>query len=139
MTALIAVACASHTGTQKPQANVWSETTLAKLDAPARLLADTLRSGERPGRTTVGVLVTMADGASAQALSAAGFNVASDMGRVALVSLPADSLGYLAALPQVKSVSLGTPQRATDPQPAVQKFDITGAEVAPVSRPLKSE
>lgn len=140
LTAFIAVACAAHsTGSQKPQANVWSETTLAKLDAPARLLADTLRSGERSGRTTVGVLVTMADGASAQSIADAGFKVASDMGKVALVSLPADSLGRLASLPQVKSVSLGTTQTISDPQPAVQKFDVPAAKSSPVAYPVKSE
>lgn len=140
LTALMAVACAAHsTGSQKPQTNVWSESTLAKLDAPARLLADTLRSGERSGRPTVGVLVTMADGASAQSLASAGFNVASDMGKVALVSLPTDSLGRLAALPQVKSVSLGTTQSITDPQPAVQKISTPAAKSAPVGFPVKSE
>ncbi len=140
LTAIVAVACAAHsTGSQKPQTSVWSESTLAKLDAPARLLADTLRSGERSGRPTVGVLVTMADGASAQALAAAGFNVASDMGKVALVSLPTDSLGRLAALPQVKSVSLGTTQSVNDPQPAVQKISAPATQSSPVAFPVKKE
>ena len=139
-TILIAASCAAHTPRQTKQTdNTWSETILAKLDAPARLLADTLSSGQKSGRNTIGVIVSMNEGSEPSCLTDAGFKISADLGTSALVALPTDSLRRLASLPQVKSVSLGTPQTLYNAKiPAMQKQE-SKIVISPIASPSKDE
>lgn len=56
---------------------------------------------------TVGVIVSLSDGASAQSLVDAGYEVTTDLGDMAVVRLPIDRVEEMAAMSQVRTVSFG--------------------------------
>lgn len=60
---------------------------------------------------TVGAIVRMSDGHSAESLSAEGYEVAADLGDIALVNVPMTDIETMAAMSKVRSVSLGGRKR----------------------------
>lgn len=56
---------------------------------------------------TVGVIVSLSDGASAQSLADAGYEVTTDLGDMAVVRLPIDRVEEMAAMSQVRTLSFG--------------------------------
>ena len=79
-------------------------------------------------------MVSLAEGAKASSLTDAGFNVRTDLGTMAVVSVATDSLSRLAAMPQIKSVAIGTPQNATIPNEGTQQIKTGGK--APQTGPI---
>ncbi|HAB40483.1 MAG TPA: hypothetical protein DCE24_01375 [Porphyromonadaceae bacterium] len=122
----VLAACATHSRQSASSAEAWTPATLAKLDIPARMLADSLATGQKTSARTIAVMVSLTDGAKASSIADAGFNLRTDLGTMAVVSVSTDSLSRLAALPQIKSVALGTPQSATDPTPETQQIKSAG-------------
>lgn len=132
--ATLLTACAAHSQRRAATPDSWTPAALAKLDLPARMLVDSLATNQKSTPRTVSVMVSLAEGAKASALTDAGFNVRTDLGTMAVVSVATDSLSRLAAMPQIKSVAIGTPQNATIPNEGTQQIKTGGK--APQTGPI---
>ena len=83
-----------------------------ELDSNPRLKSFALRTGNIPGEIS-DAFVTIAPGFSEADLTAAGAEVLSVMGDIAIVTLPTDKVEEFASLPCVKSMNLGRKMKAT--------------------------
>ena len=92
----------------------------------------------RTSSETVGALVSLAQGFSANDLTDRGFEVTSDLGSIALLNVPLDRIEELAALDEVVSVSFGETVKASmdlarpasNVTPVQDGFSYNGATVS---------
>lgn len=88
-----------------------------KINPAGRYVIDRFNSSRIASRGTadsvpvVGAIVRMTDGNTVESLTAEGYEVTADLGDMALVRVPVTSVEKIAAMPKVRSVSLGGRKR----------------------------
>ncbi len=82
-----------------------------RAERAQRIRALGLKAVEAEPSPRAGAIVLLNDGNTAECLREKGFEVVSDLGGIATISVPLDSVDILLDMPQVKSVSMGGKKR----------------------------